>query len=53
VARFALVFLIAWGAAAPLLLTGSIGLFVHAHEAIPDLAGSLRPARLRLAAARA
>ena len=27
------------GAAAPLLLLGSIGLFVHAHEAIPDLAG--------------
>lgn len=27
------------GAAAPLLLIGSIGLFVHAHEAIPDLAG--------------
>jgi len=26
------------GAAAPLLLIGSIGLFVHAHEAIPDLA---------------
>jgi 4-amino-4-deoxy-L-arabinose transferase-like glycosyltransferase len=26
------------GAAAPLLLVGSIGLFVHAHEAIPDLA---------------
>jgi 4-amino-4-deoxy-L-arabinose transferase-like glycosyltransferase len=27
------------GAAAPLLLLGSIGLFVHAHEAVPDLAG--------------
>jgi 4-amino-4-deoxy-L-arabinose transferase-like glycosyltransferase len=27
------------GAAAPLLLLGSIGLIVHAHEAIPDLAG--------------
>jgi 4-amino-4-deoxy-L-arabinose transferase-like glycosyltransferase len=27
------------GAAAPLLLIGSIGLLVHAHEAIPDLAG--------------
>ncbi len=27
------------GAAAPLLLIGSIGLFVHAHEAVPDLAG--------------
>jgi 4-amino-4-deoxy-L-arabinose transferase-like glycosyltransferase len=27
------------GPAAPLLLIGSIGLFVHAHEAIPDLAG--------------
>ena len=27
------------GAAAPLLLIGSIGLIVHAHEAIPDLAG--------------
>jgi 4-amino-4-deoxy-L-arabinose transferase-like glycosyltransferase len=26
------------GAAAPLLLIGSMGLFVHAHEAIPDLA---------------
>ncbi len=27
------------GAAAPLLLIGSTGLIVHAHEAIPDLAG--------------
>jgi len=27
------------GAAAPLLLIGSIGLIVHAHEAVPDLAG--------------
>jgi 4-amino-4-deoxy-L-arabinose transferase-like glycosyltransferase len=27
------------GAAGPLLLIGSIGLLVHAHEAIPDLAG--------------
>ena len=36
----ALVFLYRLGdAAAPLLLIGSIGLFVHAHEAIPDLAG--------------
>jgi 4-amino-4-deoxy-L-arabinose transferase-like glycosyltransferase len=26
------------GAAAPLLLIGSIGLFVHAHEAVPELA---------------
>jgi 4-amino-4-deoxy-L-arabinose transferase-like glycosyltransferase len=26
------------GAAGPLLLIGSIGLFVHAHEAVPDLA---------------